>query len=214
MAWDEREEEVEAQLNRGALWAISYGDLMSYLAIFFLILYTASSSRSVQMQMGLKDVESHFGNQGNLIAELFSHRGVQQIARLEIEESRIRIVFLAPVLFDSGKASLKESSFQHLKKLAQSLAELPNPIQIEGHTDNQPLGPHAPFSSNWELSSARAFAVLRYFETNGIPSQRLSAIGYGEYKPVASNDGRDGRQKNRRVEIVILPKTEKVKSEQ
>ena len=82
-------------------------------------------------------------------------------------------------------------------------------VGIEGHTDNVPIK-YSGWKSNWELSSARAMSVLHYLiDDHGINPPRLSATGYGEYHPVETNDTAEGRQKNRRVEIVILPKTTK-----
>ena len=81
-------------------------------------------------------------------------------------------------------------------------------VGIEGHTDNRPIKKSG-WKSNWELSTARALSVLHYLSEKSVAEPRLAAIGYGEYKPVASNDTKEGRQKNRRVEIVILPKIEK-----
>jgi chemotaxis protein MotB len=85
-------------------------------------------------------------------------------------------------------------------------------VGIEGHTDNDPIKKSG-WKSNWELSTARALSVLHYLSEQSVNEPRLSAIGYGEYRPVASNDIKDGRQKNRRVEIVILPKIEKTQAE-
>jgi chemotaxis protein MotB len=203
-AWDEREEELENQLNRGALWAVTYGDLMSYLMIFFLMLYVAAASRSVGIQMSLKAAEQKFNEDAETVKDLFARYGVQKIARLEVGENKIRIVFLAPVLFDSGSAFMKSDSLPDLQNLVQSLSDIPNPVQVEGHTDDRPLGPGSKFDSNWELSSARAFAVLRFLEVNGIPQQRLSAIGYGEFRPTQPNNTPEGRAANRRIEINIM----------
>ena len=202
--WQEREDDLEGQLNRGAMWAVTYGDMMSYLAIFFLVLYAASLTRSVNLQMSIKGVEEQFGGAKGVVATLFSRYGIQKIAKLEMNEERIRIVFADPVLFDAGAATLKESSRDHLARLAAALKDLPNPIQVEGHTDNVKPGSRAPFKSNWELSSARAFAVLRAFEKDGVSSDRLSAIGYGEFRPLKPNDTPEGRAANRRIEINIL----------
>jgi chemotaxis protein MotB len=120
------------------------------------------------------------------------------------------ITFLAEVLFDSGKAKLKPESLPILDKVAGIInEEAPeNNIGIEGHTDNVPIK-HSSWKSNWELSSHRALSVLYYLESKGVQSEKLSASGYGEYKPVSSNDSSEGRQMNRRVEIVIMPKTSK-----
>ncbi|MBI4059979.1 MAG: OmpA family protein [Elusimicrobia bacterium] len=202
--WDEREEDLENQLNRGALWAITYGDLMSYLMIFFLLLYVATATRSVGMQMSMKAAEQRFSSDAKTIEQMFTRYGTQKIARLEIGENKIRIVFLAPVLFDPGAAFLKSDSLPILQEIIQTLNELPNAIQVEGHTDDRPLGKSSKFDSNWELSAARAFAVLRFLEINGVAQQRLSAIGYGEFRPQQTNETAEGRAANRRIEINIL----------
>lgn len=202
--FQERDEDLENELNRGALWAITYGDMMSYLMIFFLLLFVSSASKDIMAQFSLKAVEEEFGGETETVSEIFSKHGIQQIAKIEVSASRIRITFLEPVLFDFAKADLKISSLPHLEKLADVLIELPNAIQIEGHTDNIRMGPHSPYASNWELSSARAFAVLRFLMDSGVPPDRLSALGYGEYRPVQSNDTPEGRSANRRIEVNIM----------
>jgi chemotaxis protein MotB len=202
--WDERDEDLENQLNRSAMWAVTYGDLMSYLMIFFLMLYVATTTRSVGMQMSIKAAEQRFSNDVQTIEQLFARYGAQKIAKLEIGENKIRIVFQAPVLFESGSAFLKSDSLPVLQQVVRSLADMPNSIQIEGHTDDRPILPGSKFDSNWELSSARAFAVLRFFEINGLPEARLSATGYGEFRPLTSNATTEGRAINRRIEINIL----------
>jgi chemotaxis protein MotB len=124
------------------------------------------------------------------------------------------ITFVAEVLFDSGKAKLREDSLPILDKVVRILQETvpANDIGIEGHTDDEPIK-HSRWKSNWELSAQRALSVLHYLEDSGVASGRLSAIGYGEYQPVASNDTAEGKQLNRRVEIVILPKSVKAKTD-
>ena len=203
-SWDDRGEDLENQLNRSALWAVTYGDLMSYLMIFFLMLYVAATTRGVGMQMSIKAAEQRFSNDAQTIEQMFTRYGTQKIARLEIGENKIRIMFQAPVMFDSGSAFLKPESLPLLQQVVKSLNDMPNSIQIEGHTDNRPLAPGSKFDTNWELSSARAFAVLRFLEINGIPEQRLSATGYGEFRPIQTNATPEGRMANRRIEINIM----------
>ena len=125
---------------------------------------------------------------------------------LEVLERGLVITFVAEVLFDSGKAKLKEEASGALDKVAEVINNevKDRNIAIEGHTDNQPIK-YSGWKSNWELSTARATTVLHYFEDAGIEPGKLQATGYGEYRPVVSNDTREGRQENRRVEIVILP---------
>lgn len=133
--------------------------------------------------------------------------------RLEMMEKGLVITFVADILFDSGKAKIKSEAYPILDKVAQVLKEnVPElNVGIEGHTDNQPIK-YSGWRSNWELSSARALSVLHYLVgEREISPERLSAIGYGEYRPIAPNDTREGRQLNRRVEIVILPRVTKVK---
>ncbi|MFO8052514.1 MAG: OmpA family protein [Candidatus Omnitrophota bacterium] len=130
-----------------------------------------------------------------------------QDVRLEMAEKGLVITFVAEVLFNSGKAKIKKDSKEMLEKVARILKEeVPdNEIGVEGHTDNVPIK-HSNWDSNWELSAQRALSVLYYLESEGVSPKRLSARGYGPYKPVASNDTEKGRQLNRRVEIVVLPK--------
>jgi len=110
------------------------------------------------------------------------------------------------ILFDSGQAMLKQKVRKSLTKIAQAINKYPeNNIQIEGHTDNVPIHTEQ-FPSNWELSSARALAVLRFFaDKTDMDPRKLSAVGYGEYHPLAPNDTKDNKRLNRRVDIVILP---------
>ncbi len=110
------------------------------------------------------------------------------------------------ICFDSGSAVLKRDAKKSLIKIASSLTEFPNNnIRIEGHTDNVPIQGGG-FASNWELSSARALAVLRFLLDNSeMEPERFSAIGYGEYHPFGPNDSPKNRQLNRRVDIVIVP---------
>ncbi len=136
--------------------------------------------------------------------------GDKQVS-IEMAERGLVITFVAEVLFDSGKSKLKSEALESLTKISDVLKTTVRDLKvgIEGHTDNVPIK-YSGWKSNWELSSARAMSVLHYLiDTDGLEPERLSATGYGEYHPVASNDTAEGRQKNRRVEIVILPKVTK-----
>jgi chemotaxis protein MotB len=108
------------------------------------------------------------------------------------------------ILFPSGRATIRPEAFPLLDKLAQTLLLVPNLIRVEGHTDNVPINTPQ-FPSNWELSTARAASIVRYFiDHHNFSPTRLSAAGYGEYRPIASNDTPEGRALNRRVDIIIL----------
>ncbi len=107
------------------------------------------------------------------------------------------------VLFAPGSATLQGGGQRILDRIASQLSAMPNPITVEGHTDDVPIS--GTYPSNWELSTARASSVLRSFiERHGLPASRGSAAGYADQHPIASNDTAEGRTKNRRVEIVLV----------
>jgi len=118
----------------------------------------------------------------------------------------ISIEINASVLFDTAKADLHKESVEALSAVAKVVAADNHQIQIEGHTDNQPIRSSV-FPSNWELSSARASSVIRLFETNGVAGERMVAVGYADKRSVDSNDTPEGRARNRRVTIMILAET-------
>ncbi len=128
--------------------------------------------------------------------------------KVEMGDRGLVITFLAEVLFDSGKAKLRDSALETLSKVTGVLNTTVKDLNIgiEGHTDNVPIT-KSNWKSNWELSTARALSVLHYMAGDqGLDPNRLSATGYGEYRPVSDNATSSGRQKNRRVEIVIIPR--------
>jgi chemotaxis protein MotB len=128
-------------------------------------------------------------------------------AKLEMTERGLVITFVSEVFFDSGKDTVRSEGMASLGKVADVLiGDVPDSsVAVEGHTDNQPIR-YSGWTSNWELASARALAVLHYLvEKCGVSPERLSANSYGEFRPVAPNTDTEGMQKNRRVEIVILP---------
>ncbi len=107
------------------------------------------------------------------------------------------------ILFASGSARVSERGYPILEELAEVVRNLPNNIDVEGHTDNRPIRTSI-YPSNWELSAARAASVVHLFTRNGVDPKRLSAIGYGQYRPIADNATVQGRRSNRRVVMVIL----------
>ncbi|MHB8551351.1 MAG: flagellar motor protein MotD [Acidiferrobacterales bacterium] len=109
----------------------------------------------------------------------------------------------ASVLYPSGSAKLQADAVPVLAKIAKVLREFPNPIHVEGFTDNKPIHTVA-YPSNWELSAARAVSVVQLFMRAGVDPTRMAAIGFGKFRPVASNDTRMGRNRNRRVVLMIL----------
>lgn len=130
-----------------------------------------------------------------------------QSVQFSIDERGLVISFLDTLLFDLGRADIRAEAYPVLDRLALAIKGSPRTMRIEGHTDNLPIAT-VQFPSNWELSAARAITVTRYFITKyNIDPRRLSATGFGEYRPVASNSLDEDRRKNRRVDIVILRST-------
>ena len=123
---------------------------------------------------------------------------------------QFRGILLDEILFDSGETTIKPEGIQVLKRVGKVLLNVKDQtINIAGHTDNVPIGPDLvkQYPTNWELSAARATAVARYLqEKSGVDPSLISATGYGEYQPIASNETEEGRARNRRIEIVLMPK--------
>ena len=120
-------------------------------------------------------------------------------------KGRLTVNILDRILFDSGEAELKPEGQKILEKIASVLVQYTNrQIHVIGHTDDVPI--RRKFASNWELSTARATAAVRFLQEHaGVDPRRLGALGYGEFHPVAPNASAEGRAKNRRIEVVILP---------
>jgi len=136
-----------------------------------------------------------------------------EIAAREIElvkmQDTLKVVFIDKILFDSGSIDINEKGKKLLLVVAESVrGHKDQKVVVEGHTDNKPLGPTLKerFPSNWELSTARAAAVVRFLQEEGLlQPERLSARGYSFYRPLATNDTEEGRHQNRRIEIILGP---------
>ncbi len=196
------------------LWMVPYADLMSTLVILFLALYGfayhakrpdyETALTKMQEQLGLKvkkqkkEIEA-----AKKVEEELKDRIKEGSLGMEVTTSRIKLTFASPVLFDSGSAVLKPSAVDILAPVADSVLRMDNQVIVEGHTDAaRMLG--RKYSSNRELSLMRAFSVIDYLVKRGVPASRLTAFGYGEFRPVAPNDTEEGRLKNRRIEMIIM----------
>ncbi|AHE95899.1 flagellar motor protein MotB [Thermocrinis ruber] len=137
------------------------------------------------------------------LEEMLKRMGLEGEFKVSYEVIGIRLILQEKILFPSGSAELKRETYPILDKLYEILKDLPNPVEVEGHTDSIPISTEK-FPSNWELSTARASSIVRYFIAKGINPERLKASGYADTRPIASNATPEGRAQNRRVEIVIL----------
>ena len=205
-----------------SMWIVPYGTLMTILMIFFLVLYAFSFIVSgVRFESIVQSLQKDVGGEVNreymervirkarereAVEEMYGlidEKRLKKFANVKIDKEGIRIIFRSPIIFDLGKAELKPEIISVLSAVAKVIREMPNEVVVEGHTDDKPIV-SGEFRSNWELSTARAFSVIRYFIEQGIDSRRLSAIGYGEYRPLYPNDTEEHRAYNRRIEIDIV----------
>ncbi|MGA2090641.1 MAG: OmpA family protein [Endomicrobiales bacterium] len=177
-------------------WLINYADLMTELVCFFIILYALSASLSKSMQ-DAKDKMQKQIKQEQMQAEVKMNK---EGMTLSLEEQP------GSSLFESGKADITPHGKDVIEKFVPIFMNLPNEIVVEGHTDDVPIH-NSQFDSNWELSTARATNIVKFLvHESGFPPKRLSAVGYGEFKPIAPNDTPENRAKNRRVVFFIKKK--------
>ena len=157
------------------------------------------------VSVDIVDAESQLANIFEEMKKIMDGYGVNgDVEMLNEIEGGLVIRLADTVLFDLGEGKIDYGATTILNKIGSVLANTTHSIRIEGHTDNIPIKTEK-FPSNWELSTARAISVLRYFINNHhISAKRLSAEGFGEYRPIAPNDTAENRIKNRRVEIKIF----------
>ncbi len=124
------------------------------------------------------------------------------IVAVKRNDQYVEVAIRTDILFTSGSAELSPRAIEPLQALAATLAPLPNPVRVEGHTDDRPINTIA-FPSNWELSAARAASVVRLLRATGVNASRLAVVGLGEFRPLQANTTADGRNANRRVAFVI-----------
>ncbi len=220
----------EESSNAGS-WLTTYSDMVTLLLAFFVLLFAFSAVDEGKFSSVINAFQKYLGvftegqsildapgplpfdysDMGNRqlmelfeqISDYIEQQGLQGV-ELELEERGLIVRFAEQVFFDLGQATLKPEALQILHNFAPQLKDLPNPLRVEGHTDNWPIRTSA-FPSNWELSVHRATNVVRYLiEENGFDPEKLSVAGYSEYRPVRPNDTAQNRAINRRVDIVIL----------
>ncbi len=131
-------------------------------------------------------------------------QGAQSKVTLEITRRGLIVSLKEAGFFNSGQANIKSEAYELINTIAEVMTQYNNPLRLEGHTDNIPMNT-AQFSSNWELSTARATNAVKYLLKNfEVDATRISATGYAEFRPIADNSSTEGRAKNRRVDLVML----------
>lgn len=220
---------------RGApAFMVIYGDMMSLLLTFFIMLLTMANFEPVKFKIATESLQGAFGilesyptipihpfiripkeNGGenrrkNSIADarkieqVMKSRQLQDAVKVEVTETGIAILLRDPVTFSSGSADLKENGSAILGDIANIIKANPDlRVRVEGHTDDVPIR-NGKYASNWDLSSARALSVVQLLSVkSGINPALMSAVGYGEFRPLVPNADEQARAKNRRIQIFV-----------
>ena len=212
-------------------WVMTYADMMSLLLTFFVLIVSFSSLQQSKFKQAAQSLQEAFGllehpesviefqnpvypdriNESENADVFYEMQEIEQViiesgldneVEIQLQENGVMFRIQAPFLFGSGLADLRDEPRSVLDELSVLFKKFPYLIRIEGHTDSMPINSER-FPSNWELSSARAVTVARYFQGMGLPPERIAATGYGEYHPIEDNSSAVGREKNRRVEIFL-----------
>lgn len=215
-------------------WMATYSDMVTLLLCFFVLLFSFATldvqkfqaiAQSMSGSLGVLDsgitltmeplVNSfpadspteeaeEFNKIFEQMSEYIRENNLEASIILRLDERGLLVRFLDDVLFDSGKADLTPKAREIINKVAEIIKQNNKNIRVEGHTDNVPINTFR-FPSNWELSTTRAVNVVKHLiEENNIKPERMSASGYSDQHPVDDNNTSEGRQKNRRVDMVIL----------
>lgn len=211
-----------------ASWEVIYCSLVLILVALFAMLVSYSSVEEDKIKHFRQEKELISGNdkpgsdvldlssgiqeaqeaQGRFVMQTMkslkmylTQAGLDKSITMEKIEKGFKVTFGSNVLFSSGKAEINKDACSCLDEMVKIARNNPFFVRVEGHTDNVPINT-LEFPSNWELSTTRAVNVLRYlFKKGELPAERLAAVGFAQYHPVASNDISEGRQRNRRVEF-------------
>lgn len=223
---------ARAEKDRSERWLLTYSDLITLLLVFFIVLYTMSQVDKKKFESMSQELAIVFGGVGRggvleagrslipgdkiykerlemqnteqKVRRMIAQKGLEGKISTDLGPRGLVISVKDTLLFEVGSAELTGPAKEIVRSVGHILAATPNAIRVEGHTDNIPIHT-VQFYSNWELSTARATNVLQYFIAKGdIAPERLSAAGYGEYKPSVPNTSERNRALNRRVDIVLL----------
>lgn len=199
-------------------WVVSYADFVTMLLALFMVLFAILRIDNQKLAQFQNKMQKTFVSQTNVT----KYQGVQSPAEVEkiltdnlsqmknvklIKSDKGVIIRVSnKILFDEGSATIKPEAEKTLNEIIKVLTKIDNPVIIEGHTDSTPIK-NVKYPSNWELSTARATDIISYIVRKGsVSPKRLSAVGYGEYMPIANNTTISGRILNRRVDIIVLEK--------
>ena len=231
---ENKQEEAENDEPTSPAWMTTYGDMMTLLMIFFILIMSFSTMEVDKFKMAMGSLKSAMGTLGvqkklrpdqswfspqqsnvdqmknksilqhlDKLKELVKKKGMEEHVEISMNEGEVFIQIKDHLIFNLGKADLKQDFLKILSLIAKTLVKEATEIKVEGHTDDLPIRTDK-YPSNWELSFDRALSVLKYFvREEGIPPNKLAAAGFGEYYPIAPNNSPENRAKNRRVIINV-----------
>lgn len=219
--------------SSNAKWLTTFNDLVTLMMVFFVLVFAMSKGDMEKIKQFRYAIIQGFGaldkksegsvgvietisppvmSGGKLRKEAFPEamrnmiEEIDSLPDVEMEntENGMVIRIAGNIFFDSGSSLINPGGFSLLKKVGSLISQTPNRVRIEGHTDNVPIATEA-FPSNWDLSAARAVNIVKFLTDHmNVYPRRLSAVGYGESRPIKSNDTPENRALNRRVEIVLV----------
>lgn len=191
-------------------WVISYADFVTILFALFIVMWALTGGVEINTNKDknllTKAIEKVEVVSVQNPVEKIIEQNPQLVENFKIIKDKRGIILRCEnaIFFDEGSAELKDEGIKILNELAMAVKELDKPLIIEGHTDSTPINTEK-YPSNWELSTARATNIVKYFIKHcGYTPNRLSAVGYGEFAPIVANDNVKNKAKNRRVDIILL----------
>ena len=212
---------LDRRKSRGpsTLWLIIFSDMSTNLMMFFLMLFAMTRMSTSDREMladamkeamqdkpqRMEEFESKSQAENLAIStmtDVVVHGRLKSYATLEVTDDKIKLTLRMPLIFESGSAEIDPSAVESLESLVDPIQRFPTEAILEGHTDNVPIRGGA-YSSNWELSVARAVSVIEFMVSRGVAPGKLVAGGYGEFHPAHPNDTPENRALNRRIEITI-----------
>jgi len=228
-----KKKEESSQEPTAPFWMVTYGDMVTLLLTFFILLLSFSIIDEIKFEKAAHSLKGALGvldkyeysqetyGEGDSKSEVDMLRrqeiyesvselekmaeemGFEDDLSIEVNNNGLLIQMGDKILFDLGKAKLKAKAFPVLDIVGKTIRAQAKEVLVGGHTDNVPIKT-LKFPSNWELSSARALSVVRYLvDKTSVSPGVLAATGYSEFRPIETNDTPEGRQKNRRVEFLI-----------
>lgn len=221
----QRKKKKQDDINTNA-WMDTYADTITLLLTFFILLYSFSTTDNKKLRLIASafqgkilgktskdipknlsiDIKTDYDRLLDKVNKIIDSNDLKNIIKVRKEDEGVVLQLSDSILFDTGKAQLKKSSTKILDVISTIIPKINNEIRVQGHTDNVPIYNNK-YKSNWELSTARAVTVIQYFiESKKLNPKRFSASGYGEYKPLVSNDSNENKAINRRVDILIVQK--------